>query len=142
MRARPPDRFGHTARPLPGASPALLRPLESLTLLAGAFNFVVADTDRWNKLTGDFSGHADRAEAAQWRRVLPATTFYELLQENPTRAGPQTLGRLDRVYTNQAVVEQLDRHVFATVLPLTQLSQHRPVTFGRATRRFLAAYDR
>lgn len=97
--------------------PALPRPLASLTLLAGDFNFVVADSDRWNKLMGEFSGNADRAEATHWRRTLLATTLYGLLQEKPTHAGPQTLGRLDRAYTNQAVVEQLDRHAFALVLP-------------------------
>lgn len=36
--------------------PAMVHRQESLALLAGDFNFVVADNDRWSKVTSEFSG--------------------------------------------------------------------------------------
>ena len=90
--------------------------------------------DRWNKSSGEFTGGNDLAEAAHWRRVLLQALLYELYQPEPTHEGPLSLAKLDRVFTNQSIADQLDKRVFATALPWTELSQHRPLAFGRQTR--------
>ena len=120
----------------------LLRPSSSLTLLAGDFNFVTASCDRWNKRTGEHSGQGDQQEAANWLRVLPQSALYELHQDEPTHEGPVTYGRLDRVYVNQSVAEQLDRRVYAAALPWTALSHHRPLAFGRDSKPVRAPLDK
>ncbi len=45
-----------------------------------------------------------------------------------------SLAKLDRVYVNQPVSDQLDKRVFSAALPWTELSQHRPLAFGRQSR--------
>ena len=114
--------------------PPLLRPTEAMTVLGGDFNFVVSNEDRWNKSSGEFTGHHDSGEAAHWRRTVASSLLYELVQLEPTHEGPVSFGRLDRVYTNQPVVSQLDKRVFAVLLPWSDLSQHRPLAFGRTSR--------
>ena len=91
---------------------------------------------------GEFTGHGDAQEAEHWRRTVPAASLYELVQSEPTHEGSVSFGRLDRVYTNQAVVAQLDKRVFAVPLPWTDLSHHRPVAFGRTSRPIKAGSDK
>jgi hypothetical protein len=114
--------------------PALLRPGRSLSIVAGDFNFVTTVNDRWNKATGEYTGGSDAAEAAHWRRLIPISALYELHQPEPTHEGPLSLAKLDRVFVNQTVADQLDKRVFSVALPWTELSQHRPLAFGRQTR--------
>ena len=45
--------------------------------------------------------------------------------------GPHSMARLDRVYSNTHVVDQLHKEVFATVLDWPPHSQHRPVISAR-----------
>ena len=56
-------------------------------------------------------------EAAHWRRTLPTSMLYELLQTEATHEGPISFARLDRVYVNQPLVDQLDRRVYSVALP-------------------------
>jgi exonuclease III len=130
----PPEMLRAQREALCRRLPAALRPGRALAILAGDFNFVTSVQDRWNKSSGEFTGGNDLAEAAHWRRVLPQALLYELYQPEPTHEGPRSLAKLDRVFTNQSIADQLDKRVFATALPWTELSQHRPLAFGRQTR--------
>ena len=122
--------------------PALLRPDRALMVLAGDFNFVVSPADRWNKVSGVHAGASDAAESEHWRRALPLSALYELYQSEPTHEGPVSLARLDRVYVNQPVADQLDKRVFSVALPWTGCSQHRPLAFGRQSRPPRAPLDK
>ena len=122
--------------------PPMLNPNQVLTIVAGDFNFVLTATDRWNKATGVHSGASDAAEAAHWRRMLPSSRLYELHQDEPTHEGGLSLARLDRVYTNQTLADQLDKRVFAAALAWTGISQHRPLAFGRLTKAAKTPLDR
>ena len=110
-------------------------PGTKLSIVAGDFNFVLRPQDRWCTATGAYSGNLDKAEAAHWHRVMDGAGLYELHQEEYTHSGPQSQSRLDRVYVNQPVSDQLDKRVFATALEWPgKLSAHRPVAFGRVTK--------
>ena len=122
--------------------PPLLRPDQALMLLAGDFNFVITHTDRWNKVSGLHSGDGDAAEAGRWRRLLPAARLYELHQSDPTHEGPVSFARLDRVYTNQTVADQLDKRVYAAALAGSIISQHRPLAFGQQSKAHKAPLDK
>ena len=67
-------------------------------------------------------------------QLLPQERLHELYQPQHTYADAAATSRIDRVYTNQHVVEQLDRHIFVAPLEFTRLSQHRPLAFGRVGR--------
>ena len=107
-----------------------------LTIVAGDFNFVHATEDRMNKDTGKFTGYTDDGEAEQWSRVfLGDSGMYELWQPDATHDGPHSRARLDRVYVTQPLCDQLDRATFAAPLAwCPDLSQHRPLAFGRISR--------
>lgn len=111
-----------------------LAPTDCLTILAGDFNFVPTVQDRLNLQTGEFTGGKDAAEQQLWTQLLPPHALHELHQPQHTYAGPLATSRLDRVYVNQHVVEQLDRQVFAIPLEFNRFSQHRPLSFGRLCR--------
>ena len=122
--------------------PTLLRPTQALTILAGDFNFVMTDADRWSKATGEYTGGSDSAEAAHWRRIVPLSSAYELHQPEPTHEGPISLAKLDRVYINQPVADQLDKRIYCTAMPWTGVSQHRPLAFGRQSHPLRAPLDK
>ena len=111
-----------------------LKQSSALILFGADFNFVVHDRDRWNHSIGCFVGSRDAVEARGWEVALPQDRLYELYQPSHTHSGPFSTSRIDRVYTNQHLSNQLDRTVFAAVLEDTGLSQHRPVAFGRWAR--------
>ena len=113
-----------------------LRPSAALAIVAGDFNFVPAREDRFHKPTGEFSGGRDAGEAAHWCRLFDGPSLlYEQWQPEATHDGPMSRARLDRVYTNQPVCDQLDRLPFAAALGwCPRLSQHRPLAFGRLSR--------
>ena len=91
--------------------PPLLRPDSAMAILAGDFNFVTTADGRWSKATGAHTGSSDSQEAAHWKCALPPSSLYELHQPEPTHEGPVSFARLDRVYTNQPVADQLDKRV-------------------------------
>ncbi len=76
--------------------------------------------DRWDKESGTFSGDRDQPEQQHWIRHMGQTGFYELQQPEYTHSGPQSSAKLDRIYTDQYVVDQLDSRVFAAALEETQ----------------------
>ena len=106
---------------------------EVLTVLGGDFNWVVQHRDRWSKQAGAFSGHRDAAEERHWSAAVAVPLrLTELLQPMATHENAGARSRIDRVYTNMAVSEQLDRNIACSVLEwVPQLSAHRAVAFSR-----------
>ena len=93
-----------------------LRPSQALSVVAGDFNFVTDCRDRFSKESGKFSGGSDAAEAVAWKRLFgDGSLLHEIWQEHATHDGPRSRGRLDRVYINQCVSEQLDRTIFVAL---------------------------
>ena len=93
-------------------------------------------------MSGLHTGAGDAAEAAHWRRHLPTSRLYELHQEEPTHDGPVSLARLDRIYTNQPVVDQLDKRIYSAALAWPKGSQHRRLAFGRQSKAPKAQLDK
>ncbi|MBM3946426.1 MAG: hypothetical protein FJ315_03360, partial [SAR202 cluster bacterium] len=79
------------------------------------------------------SGATDAQEAQHWLRCLSPAQLYELHQPFFTHEGPISWARLDRVYVNAPVSDQLDKRVFCSALEWQRDSQHRPVAFGRTS---------
>ena len=112
---------------------AALRPAEScLSVVAGDFNWVADDSDRISMSSASESGARDRGEEQHWRRITTPFRLHELHQSEMTHCSSLARSRLDRVYWNQDLSEQLDRQLFCAVLPWqTGLSNHRAVIAGR-----------
>ena len=88
------------------------------------------------KTTGQFIGRRDNVGAQCFQQqVVQTGGFFELHQEHHTFEGGRAMSRLDRVYANWHVSEQLDRTVecTASAWPHT-LSDHRPLLFARRSK--------
>ena len=96
-------------------------------------NSVENTGDRCTISSGEHSGDRDRTEAKRFReQVLLPSGLFELQQEEFTRRGGTSFSRLDRVYTNIHVADQLDRILICDAMPwCPHLSDHRPVRFAR-----------
>jgi len=106
---------------------------EVLTVMAGDFNFVEDERDRYCTLTGDWTGSKDSGEAEVFRdHIRTPHCMYEFEQNHFTCEAGGARSRIDRMYTNQHVSFQLDRHITCNVLEWDKhLSVHRPITFSR-----------
>ena len=112
---------------------ALRRPATTLTLLAGDFNYVCKSDDRFTNDSLAWSGATDVDEDGSFTSLV-ADPFglYELEQQDLTHASSLGRSRIDRVYVNQHVCEQLDRRIGCIALPwVPHLSAHRPLFFYR-----------
>ena len=106
-------------------------------MLAADFNYVNAKDDRYNVTTMRATGAGDREDEQHFQRFL-ASPFSLVEAHQPlfthkvvTQHGT-SMGRLDRIYTNQHVLEQLDRQIRTSALPWQHsLSAHRAITFSR-----------
>ena len=110
---------------------------KALTVLTGDFNYVCDPKDRVNKADGSWSGAYDKNDEEFFQDNI-ATPFelFELSQEQFTCETAQARSRIDRVYTNQHLTEQLDRIISCSTLEwVKDLSAHRPVSFGRTSSR-------
>ena len=104
----------------------------TLSLCMGDWNFVMLNEDRWSKNGNCWSGHQDQEEAKYLQDyVMTPFGFAELTQSAYTHESALARSRLDRIYSNHAVYDQLDRNYCCTALPLTPLSAHRPISFSR-----------
>ena len=107
----------------------------TLSILVGDFNFVGAAEDRITE--GVWKGAHDKIDNDHLvDRVLQPRSFAELEQECFTYRSaslPTTFSRIDRVFSNHHVADQLQSDFFCGVLPWPspELSDHRPVRFGR-----------
>jgi hypothetical protein len=113
---------------------AAMRPREEvLSLIVGDFNFVASARDRFNKQQATWTGQCDEDEQELFSTLIEKEhDMYELEQEHCTHENAFARSRLDRVYTNQHLSEQLDRHSSCAVLDwVSGLSAHRPISFSR-----------
>ena len=105
---------------------------QALTLLLGDFNFVTNDRERWNKRQSQWSGAGDRNDQEEFQRILAEPhDLHELFQPHLTCDMGTAISKLDRIYSNHNVTDQLDRHYSCTALFWTSLSAHRPIAFSR-----------
>ena len=129
----------HSSRERRAAMDALATVLKpqhlALTILAGDFNYVCDAKDRWNKDQGDWTGDGDMGDEKHFNeRLGQPFQLYEWHQPEPTYNSAAARSRLDRVYTNQHLAHQLDRHYGAAALQwVPTLSTHRPLSFARST---------
>jgi hypothetical protein len=109
---------------------------KALSVISGDFNWTAEADGRWSKVTVNDSVF-DPAEELHWTEVTTATAgLFELPQPCCTCETGLARSRLDRVYTNYPVVDQLDKQLAALALPWqVRLSAHRPVSFFRITKR-------
>lgn len=84
---------------------AAIRPRkETLTVLAGDFNFVPSEKDRISKSTGEWSGTKDEKDEIECSRSIPLPyQMHELEQRHFTCDTALARSRLDRVYINANV---------------------------------------
>ena len=104
-----------------------------LTVIAGDFNWVTDPHDRISKQTADLAPTQDAAEEQHWgAHVATPLRLCELHQSQHTHDSAQARSRLDRVYWNQHIADQLDRRLICAALEWQPgLSAHRAVSFGR-----------
>ena len=110
---------------------------EVLSLMAGDFNFVENVHDRLCTSSGELTGNKDSTEADFFKNHLREEhSFQEWEQSHFTYEVDNARSRIDRMYSNQHVAYQLDRHISCTTLEWDkQLSTHRPISFSRRTPR-------
>ena len=115
-----------------------------LTILAGDFNWVPTREDRRSCCTSEATGGRDQREEAHFQAVLGARfQLNEMRQPDMTFANSLSRSRLDRVYSNHHIAEQIDRRIHATAMEWkTQVSDHRAVLFTRRAPQHLLEADR
>ena len=103
-----------------------------LSLLFGDFNYVECDRDRWNKDQSEWTGKRDANDVKEFENTLHRhQLFHEIHQPAFTHENAMARSRLDRVYSNHFISDQLDRSYTCTALQWTPLSAHRPISFAR-----------
>ena len=104
-----------------------------LSILGGDFNWVTDAADRRTRSGATASGNRDAREERHFQAVLGRPFgLQEMHQAEMTFASTRARSRLDRVYCNQHVAEQLDRNIRAIALEWKpQVSDHRAVLFSR-----------
>ena len=104
-----------------------------LSIVMGDFNFVTVKEDRSTLATSQWSGESDLAEAELFDKILwKPHSFHELWQPHKTHQSGLASSRLDRVYSNHHVSDQLDRvYTCCALPPVPNLSAHNPISFAR-----------
>ncbi len=106
---------------------------DRLSLVLGDFNFVTEKEDRVSKASGQCSGTYDLQEKELFEDILwKPKGFNELRQPHFTHESGLARSRLDRVYSNHFLVEQLDRFYACYTLPIpANLSAHTAIAFEK-----------
>ena len=106
-----------------------------LSILTGDFNFVESKHDRICIASGEWTGHKDQREAETFKEsVLDPRGMVEWEQNHFTCEAGGARSRIDRVYCNQHLSFQMNRHITCSVLEWDKhTSAHRPLSFCRAT---------
>jgi hypothetical protein len=114
---------------------AAMAPKEhTLSLLLGDWNFCASYEDRWSKSDGAWTGGHDRHEAELFHSLIEQQNgTHEWRQPALTHECGLARSKLDRVYSNHAISDQLDRAYGCVALPQVPCSAHRPVAFSRKT---------
>ena len=116
----------------------------TLTIIMGDFNFVTEEKDRWSTDSGTWSGKKDELDAGHWdQHVNSPNKLHDMYQPEPTCTTTEAntedhqalvLSRIDRVYHNHHITDQLDHNFAITALPFNEDSAHRPLTFSKSGR--------
>ena len=111
----------------------LAPPSTTLSVVAGDWNYVVHNNDRWGCSQQTWSGNKDRQEADESNEdTFHPHQLHELYQENHTFFSTSATSRIDRVYTNHHISEQLDHKFGCTTLSRpTELSAHAALSYYR-----------
>ena len=95
-------------------------------------NWVASPKDRISKDFALESRSNDAAEEQHWKHtVAKPFKIHELYQPPLTHSSAIARSRLDRVYWNQHLVDQLAHRLVCAALEATQLSAHRAISFAR-----------
>jgi exonuclease III len=107
-----------------------------LTIIAGDFNWVAQEHDRCAIDALKFTGKDDVREEQHWQQLIEDRSgLFEMHQPCYTCDTGHGRSRLDRVYTNYPVVDQLDKTIAAVALKwCPALSAHRALSFIRRTK--------
>ena len=101
------------------------------SLVAGDFNFVECEQDRYIKSSGAWSIGEDKAVAKDWHQFCTKTGIKEWEQPHFTCETGIVLSRIDRIYSNLHVINAVVANTFASVLERDSvISAHRPLIFG------------
>ena len=105
-----------------------------LSILMGDWNFVMETEDRLCLHTMDYTGRSDKPLARHFQSMLDTYELHEIEQPAYTHENSTAHSRIDRIYMNHHVSDQLDRQFSASTLPRTNLSTHKPITFARKSK--------
>ena len=116
------------------------QPSAALSLMFGDFNFTTDPCDRLNKRTRGWSGDTNATNTkVLLDKVCRPFGLAEWSQPEHTCEIGTARSKIDRVYGNQHLSEQLDRQLECVALNFPYgLSVHRPVAFAR---RFPAGHE-
>ena len=100
-------------------------------ILAGDFNFVEHQTDRFVKQAESSSLGADKTVNTRWQSFLSRHAIKEWAQPHFTCETGIVLSRIDRIYSNLHLAHRLLDVSYAVVLDRDpSISCHRPLSFG------------
>ena len=107
-------------------------PEKAASWIAGDFNFVCDNQDRWSKMDKRWTGDAQAREARHWKENLwDKKGVYEVHQGDMTHSSATYLSRIDRIYTNIHRADLQDHSLYSAARKwVGDLSDHRPVLWG------------
>ena len=105
----------------------------ALRVMGGEFNWVCSSAERVSSGSMAASEQRDAAEEKHFcDHVAKPRGLRDMHQNGMTFRSSVSSAKLDRIYCNQHITEQLDRSISCTTLEWrTELSDHRPVIFSR-----------
>ena len=111
-------------------------PDKVFSVLAGDFNFVENNSDRFDVANREFTGKRDKCEADLFRKLILTKGMCEIHQPTHTwRHGKfgsvtNSTAKLDRCYTSFPAGWTHTHEIFCDALPYLMESDHHPVRFG------------
>ena len=95
-------------------------------------DFVCSAEQRVNKADRSNSGDNDKEEAKLFNSTFQGLyNLFEIEQEEFTHSNANAWSKIDRVYMNYGLHEQLDRHIDCHVHPRTCWSHHKALSFSK-----------
>ena len=115
-----------------GLNKAIKDKLHALTLVGGDMNYVTSPEDRFSKSSMRWSGAKDSKEQEEWVELVEKVHgLHEIFQPMATHSSGRARSRLDRIYSNHHVADQLNAKLSCACLEwVPHLSHHRPVIFN------------
>ena len=113
-------------------SRSLVPPTQALTVVAGDWNYVSAEEDRYSLDPVSWTGDRQSREEDHFQHVLGSPfSLIEFEQQEYTNQSSTGRARLDRAYANFGPDSQLDHHIACVALPWPgrSVSSHRPLNF-------------